>query len=192
MNQDPIAQFRRWFEEAAEAGISQPNAMTLATVSRDGRPSARIVLLKGVTERGFEFFTNYRSRKGNELDANPNVALVFHWEPLGRQVRIEGKAEKVSSGESDAYFRSRPVEHQIGSWASSQSEPASREELDRLFEETKARYAGTVVPRPPHWGGYRVAPRLVEFWQQRVARLHDRLVYERQGETGWRILRLSP
>lgn len=192
LHSDPIIQFQRWFDDAAAAGISQPNAMTLATVSRDGKPSARIVLLKRVDNRGFEFYTNYRSRKGVELSANPNAALAFHWEPLGRQVRIEGKVTVLTAEESDAYFRSRPVEHQVGAWASPQSEPATREELDRRFEEAKARFAGGDVPRPPHWGGYRVAPRSIEFWQQRQARLHDRIRYERQGGGSWRFQRLSP
>jgi len=189
---DPILQFQRWFEDAASAGISQPNAMALATVSHDGRPSARIVLLKRVDKRGFEFFTNYVSRKGKEIGENPNVALVFHWEPLGRQVRIEGEATKLSPEESDAYFHGRPIEHQIGAWSSSQSEPATREELDRRYEETKAKYSGIDIPRPPHWGGYRVAPRAIEFWQQRPARLHDRIRFERQPAGPWRSQRLSP
>ncbi len=192
LNPDPIPQFQRWFDEAVAAGISQPNAMTLATVSRDVQPSARIVLLKRVDKRGFEFYTNYLSRKGRELGENPHAALTFHWEPLGRQVRIEGDAARVSAEESDAYFRSRPVEHQIGAWASSQSEPATREEVDRRFEETKAKYAGVTIPRPPHWGGFRVAPRTIEFWQRRLARLHDRIRYERQPDGSWRIQRLSP
>jgi pyridoxamine 5'-phosphate oxidase len=166
--------------------------MMLATVSHDGKPSARVVLLKRVDKRGFEFFTNYLSRKGKEIGGNPNVALVFHWEPLGRQVRVEGEATKLSPGESDAYFHGRPIEHQIGAWSSSQSEPATREELDRRYEETKAKYSGIEVPRPPHWGGYRVAPRVIEFWQQRQARLHDRIRYERQPEGSWRFQRLSP
>jgi len=192
LHQDPILQFQRWFDDAASAGISQPNAMTLATVSRDGKPSARIVLLKRVDKRGFEFYTNFLSRKGKELGGNPHAALVFHWEPLGRQVRIEGEATKLSPEESDAYFRSRPVEHQVGAWASSQSEPATREELDRRYEETKARYTGVAVPRPPHWGGIRVIPRAIEFWQRRQARLHDRIRYERQPDGSWRIQRLFP
>jgi pyridoxamine 5'-phosphate oxidase len=192
LHPDPISQFQRWFDEAVAAGISQPNAMTLATVSRGGQPSARIVLLKRVDKRGFEFYTNYLSRKGRELAGNPHAALTFHWEPLGRQVRIEGDTAKLSSEESDAYFHGRPVEHQIGAWASAQSEPASREELDRRYEETRARYAGIEVPRPPHWGGYRIAPRAIEFWQQRHARLHDRIRYERQADGSWRIRRLAP
>jgi len=192
LNPDPIPQFQRWFDEAVAAGISQPNAMTLATVSRDVQPSARIVLLKRVDKRGFEFYTNYLSRKGRELGENPHAALTFHWEPLGRQVRIEGDAARVSAEESDAYFRSRPVEHQIGAWASSQSEPATREEVDRRFEETKAKYVGVTIPRPPHWGGFRIAPRAIEFWQHRLARLHDRIRYERQPDGSWRIQRLSP
>lgn len=192
LNPDPILQFQRWFDNAAAAGISQPNAMTLATVSRDGTPSARIVLLKRADKHGFEFYTNYLSRKGRELAGNPRVALVFHWEPLGRQVRIEGEAARTSPKESDAYFHSRPAEHQIGAWSSSQSEPATREEIDRRYEEIKAKYSGVEVPRPPHWGGFRVAPRAIEFWQQRLARLHDRIRYERQPDGAWRIQRLSP
>jgi pyridoxamine 5'-phosphate oxidase len=189
---DPILQFQRWFDEAAAAGIAQPNAMTLATVSSDGQPSARIVLLKRVDRRGFEFYTNYHSRKGRELDGNPRSALVFHWEPLGRQVRIEGEAAKITPRESDAYFHSRPAEHQIGAWASAQSQPATRQELDTRFEELLAHYAGARVPRPPHWGGYRLAPGLIEFWQQRQARLHDRIRYRRQPDGSWRFDRLAP
>lgn len=192
LHPDPIHQFQRWFDDAAAAGISQPNAMTLATVSGDGKPSARIVLLKRADKHGFEFYTNYLSRKGKELDGNSHVALVFHWEPLGRQVRIEGEAAKISSKESDAYFRSRPVEHQIGAWSSTQSESVTREELERRYEEMKAKYSGVEVPRPSHWGGFRVAARAIEFWQQRLARLHDRIRYERQPDGSWRTQRLSP
>lgn len=192
LHPDPIVQFQRWFDDAAAAGIAQANAMTLATASRDGRPSARIVLLKRVDPRGFEFFTNYESRKGVELRENPHAALVFHWEPLGRQVRVEGETVKISPHESDAYFRARPVEHQIGAWASAQSAPVTREELDRGFEETKARFAGTEVPRPPYWGGFRLTPHAIEFWQERLARLHDRIRYDRQPDRSWRLQRLSP
>lgn len=190
---DPIAQFRKWFEDASNAHILQPEAMTLATVSEQGRPSARIVLLKEVDARGFVFFTNYRSRKGKELAANPHAALVFHWPALKRQVRVEGVVEKVSPEESDAYFKSRIRESQIGAHASPQSEVVeSRLVLDRRYEEVAREFAGGLVPRPRNWGGFRLNPERIEFWISGVARLHDRVLYERTSDRGWRKSRLAP
>ncbi len=167
--------------------------MTLATVDREGQPSARVVLLKGCDERGFVFFTNYASRKGRDLEENPRAALVFYWPAFDRQVRVEGTVEKTSPEESEAYFQSRPLGARIGAWTSSQSEViASREELERSVEEAVQRFADGAVPRPGHWGGYRVRPDEVEFWQGRESRLHDRLRYRRQPGGGWLIDRLSP
>ena len=194
---DPFAQFGLWFDQALEADVAEPNAMTLATATPEGRPSARVVLLKGFDARGFVFYSNYRSRKGEELAANPWAALVFWWEPLERQVRIEGRAEPVAVEESDAYFRSRPRGSRLGAWASPQSRPIpSREAIERGLEEIEARYGDeTDVPRPPHWGGYRLRPTLFEFWQGRPSRLHDRLRYRREGEAPdvrWRLERVAP
>lgn len=191
---DPFAQFDRWFNEALAAKLPEPNTMTLATVGADGRPSARIVLVKGVDERGFVFFTNYESRKGRDLAARPYAALLFYWIELERQVRIEGRVEKTSADESDRYFASRPVGSRIGAWASEQSavidSRATLEAREKAFSE---RY-GDDPPRPPHWGGYRVVPDTLEFWQGRPSRLHDRLVYTRDAAAphGWTISRLSP
>lgn len=189
---DPIAQFERWFEEALNARLPEPNAMTLATVDAGGQPSARIVLLKGVDARGFTFFTNYESRKGVDMAVNPRAALLFHWVQLERQVRIEGMVRKVSEAESDAYFASRPLGSRIGAWASEQS----REVPDRtIIEQREAAFRqqfGENPPRPPHWGGYLVEPTRMEFWQGRPSRLHDRIVYVRQPDGAWRIARLSP
>jgi len=192
LDPDPMLQFRRWFDEALSSNLPQPEAMTIATASRDGRPSARMVLLKGVDDRGFEFFTNYLSRKGRELQDNPHAALVFHWESLGRQVRVEGTVVRLSSEESDAYFRSRPLENQLSSWASMQSELTTREELDRKFEEVKQLYRGRPVPRPQHWGGYRVVPERMEFWQRRFARMNDRVLYARRLDGTWSRAHLAP
>lgn len=189
---DPLVQFQRWFEQAIAASVEEPNAMTLATAPKAGQPSARVVLLKSVDARGFTFFTNYESRKARELAENPNAALVFHWQPLHRQVRVIGTVTQVSAEESDAYFASRPREAQLGAWASRQSSvlpdrAALEEEFDRLGRE----YANRQPPRPPHWGGYRLNPVEVEFWQGRPHRLHDRLRYRRAGES-WRLTRLAP
>jgi pyridoxamine 5'-phosphate oxidase len=187
---DPLRQFERWLEEAVKVGLPLPNAMTLATVGPGGLPSARIVLLKGVDSGGFVFYTNYGSRKARELESRA-ACLVFMWSQLERQVRIDGTAEKVTVAESDAYYGSRPLGARHSAWASPQSEPvASRKVLEDAMEAAK-RAHGDSPPRPPHWGGYRVMPRQIEFWQGRADRLHDRLVYSREGG-GWKIQRLAP
>ena len=189
---DPIEQFRRWFEEALAANLHEPNAMTLATSTPDGRPSARVVLLKGFDERGFVFYTNYEGRKARELDENPYCALVFYWGDLERQVRVEGRAGRVPKEESDAYYESRPRGSRLGAWASVQSHPIrDREALEARLWELEAEYEGCEIPRPPFWGGYRVEPEEVEFWQGRENRLHDRLLYRRSHE-GWDVVRLQP
>jgi pyridoxamine 5'-phosphate oxidase len=193
---EPMVQFGVWFEQAAATQSLDPTAMTLATADRQGRPSARVVLLKGYDESGFVFFTNYASRKGHELEANPRAALVFHWPALDRQVRAEGPVERIPAADSAAYFASRPVPSQIGAWASHQSEPIeSREALERRFTEIADRCAAGPVPAPDFWGGYRLRPDRVEFWQGRPSRLHDRLVYCRgAGSSGgaWTVERLQP
>jgi pyridoxamine 5'-phosphate oxidase len=189
---DPLRQFDRWLHEAVEAQVPEPTAMTLATVDAAGQPSARIVLLKGAGPDGFTLFTNYLSRKGHELAANPRAALLFHWVELERQVRIEGSIERLSDDESDAYFRQRPLGSRIGAWASPQSEViASRDALEARFEEA-ARMHGDEPERPGHWGGYRLVPHAFEFWQGRSSRLHDRLRYLRASGPGWRLDRLAP
>ena len=194
---DPFVQFERWFAEAAKAELPEPNAMTLATVDPDGRPAARIVLLKIVDARGFAFFTNFESRKGRALAAHPEAALLFFWPELERQVRIEGKTAGLDPAESAAYFAGRPRASQLGAWASPQSEPiAGRTALMARFAEAEARYSDTsrAVPCPPHWGGYRLDPDAIEFWQGRPSRLHDRVRYRRQAEPAgaWFIDRLAP
>ncbi|HTQ01414.1 MAG TPA: pyridoxamine 5'-phosphate oxidase [Casimicrobiaceae bacterium] len=189
---DPFVQFAQWFDAARTSAVPEPNAMTLATVDAAGRPAARIVLLKEVDARGFVFYTNYESRKGRELLARRDAALLFFWAELERQVRIEGAVEMVDAATADAYFRTRPRLSRIGAWASPQSEPLpGRAALERSFAEADRRYPGEEVPRPPHWGGYRVVPVSIEFWQGRVSRLHDRIEYRRDGES-WRIGRLAP
>jgi pyridoxamine 5'-phosphate oxidase len=193
LSPDPIAQFGRWFAEARAADILEPNAMTLATVGVDGLPSARIVLLKGVDDRGFTFFTNLESKKARQLDARPSAALVFLWKEIERQVRIEGVVERVSDEEADLYFATRPRGSQLGAWASSQSAPiASRAALESRAADVARQFAEMPVPRPPFWGGYRLHPSLVEFWQGRESRLHDRLQYSRCENGVWQIERLSP
>jgi pyridoxamine 5'-phosphate oxidase len=190
---DPFRQFDKWFQEATAAKIAEPNAMTLATVNREGRPSARTVLLKGVDGRGFVFYTNYESRKGRELDANPRAALVLPWVALERQVLVEGAVTKVTREESAAYFHSRPLASQLGAWVSQQSSIISgRAVLEDSMKALEKKYAGQPVPLPPHWGGYRLNPETVEFWQGRRSRLHDRLRYRREKDGSWIIERLAP
>jgi pyridoxamine 5'-phosphate oxidase len=188
---DPVQQFERWFEDALRARLPLPNAMTLATVTSSGAPSARIVLLKGIEQGGFLFYTNYLSRKGRELERRASACLLFLWSELERQVRVDGNVEKVTSEESDAYYATRPLGARLSAWASVQSETVvSRKMLENAMEEARRRY-GEQPPRPPHWGGYRVIPQEIEFWQGRTDRLHDRLLYRRADGT-WTIERLAP
>jgi len=190
---DPIRQFVVWFDEASQSGIAESNAMALATATPDGRPSARIVLLRGVDERGFAFFTNYGSRKARELEANPYAALVFFWHELERQVRVEGRVERLAGEESDRYFHGRPRGARIGAWASPQSEVvASRDVLDARFGALESQYPDGEIPRPANWGGYRLLPDSIELWQGRPNRLHDRLRYTKREQGGWLIQRLAP
>ena len=193
VNPDPLKQFAVWYDAAEKAGIHLPMAMTLATSTREGAPSARIVLLKQADQRGFSFYTNYRSRKGKELAANPRGALVFFWDQLDRQVRAEGSIVPVSAEESDRYFATRPRESQLGAHASPQSEPIiGRASIDEAVRKLEAAYAGTTVPRPEHWGGFCLRPARVEFWQGREGRLHDRIVYVRSVGEEWSVERLAP
>ena len=193
LDPDPIKQFSNWFTAAIEAGIRDVNAMTIATAGRDGKPSGRVVLLKGFDQDGFVFFTNYESEKGKQLEENPYTALVFYWIELDRQIRISGGAERTSREESERYFHSRPLGSQLGAWASRQSEVIdARRVLDARMAEVTERFAEKPVPLPPHWGGYRVKPEVIEFWQGRANRLHDRFRYTWQKDGSWRIDRLAP
>lgn len=190
----PVAAVRRWLDEAVEAGLHEPNAVVVASVGADGRPAARTVLLKGLDDAGFVFYTNYASRKGRELEASGRAALLFPWHDLQRQVRVEGAVTRVDPAESAAYFAQRPRGSQLGAWASPQSDVVgSRSELDQRYAEVEARFAGVDVPVPPHWGGYRVTPETVELWQGRSGRMHDRLVYRpAEAGEGWVVERLAP
>ena len=190
---NPFIQFKSWFTQSITAQLPEPNAMTLATCTSNGQPSARMVLLKDFDDRGFVLFTNYNSQKGQEITENPHAALVFWWAELERQVRIVGTVEKISSAESDGYFEIRPAYSRLGAWASNQSEViANREILEAQLQEFQRKYENQEVPRPPHWGGFRVIPQEIEFWQGRSSRLHDRLLYTRLDAGGWKIERLSP
>jgi pyridoxamine 5'-phosphate oxidase len=193
LDPDPILQFTVWLQQAVEAGLPEPTAMTLATASADGVPAARMVLLKGCDPGGFIFFSNYESAKGHDLAANPRAALVFFWAPLERQVRVAGDVSRLSPEESDAYFASRPRGSRLGALASRQSSVIpNRETLERRLAEVEALYPGDAIPRPGYWGGFRVAPRWIEFWQGRPSRLHDRLRYTRQPDETWTVERLAP
>ncbi|HEV2292432.1 MAG TPA: pyridoxamine 5'-phosphate oxidase [Tepidisphaeraceae bacterium] len=193
LDPDPIRQFQRWLNDAIAIGQLEPTAMTLATATPDGRPSARVVLLKAVEPSGFVFFTNYRSQKGREIEANPNVELCFFWDKLERTVRVHGSATRRSREESESYFRQRPRRSQIGAAASNQSEVvASREVLEQRFAELEKQYENADVPTPPHWGGFRVTPEAIELWQGRASRLHDRLRYRRDAHGAWVIERIAP
>ncbi|MBW4560710.1 MAG: pyridoxamine 5'-phosphate oxidase [Mojavia pulchra JT2-VF2] len=190
---NPFIQFKKWFDQALVAQLPEPNAMTIATAMPEGKPSARMVLLKDFDERGFVFFTNYNSRKGQELAENPQASLVFWWAELERQVRISGRVEKVTDEESDKYFYSRPENSRLGAWASNQSEViANREVLEQRLQELHGKFENQEIPRPSHWGGLRVIPTEIEFWQGRPNRLHDRLLYTRMDDGSWQIERLSP
>lgn len=194
LSPDPFTQFQKWFKEALHCeAIREPNAMTLATTGPSGAVNVRTVLLKDQDQRGFVFFTNYLSRKGRELQQHPQAALLFPWLPLERQISISGRVEKTSTAENEAYFASRPFGSKVGAWVSAQSEVlSSREELDRKFVELSEKYAAGDVPIPPHWGGFRILPETMEFWQGRASRLHDRFLYSRETAGTWRIERLSP
>ena len=191
---DPIRQFSAWYDEAVAAGVPEPEAMTLATATPAGRPSARVVLLRGFDARGFCFYTNYGSHKGRELTANPHAALTFHWPDLERQIRIEGRVEQTTAAESDEYFRTRPSTSRIGAWSSPQSEVISdRGSLEALFARFRADHPDdSAIPRPPNWGGFRVVPERIEFWQGRPSRLHDRLRFRRDADGAWVLERLAP
>jgi pyridoxamine 5'-phosphate oxidase len=193
IERDPIKQFKVWFDEAIAANLPMPDAMSLATVTPDGRPTARMVLLKQVDAEGFVFFTNYQSSKAKQLEINPYAALVFYWVQLDRQVRVEGRVTKTSAEESAAYFQTRPRESQIGAWASPQSEVISaREVLEQRAHELEEQYCDREIDCPAHWGGYRLAPDRIEFWKSRIGRLHDRILYELQPDGTWTIKRLAP
>jgi len=190
---DPIEQFEIWFEEAIAAEVPDTNAMTLSTVSADGFPNARMVLLKGIENANFIFFTNYNSRKGKDLEANPYAALTFYWPQLERQININGKVTKLSTSESDAYYHSRPRKSQVGAWASEQSQPInSRQVIISRFAKFALKYLGRQVERPPHWGGFELSPTRIEFWQGRPSRLHDRIQYLREVTGAWKKERLAP
>ena len=192
IDRDPIKQFQLWFNDAIAAKLPLPEAMTLATATPDGKPSARMVLLKQVDVDGFVFFTNYKSAKAEQLDANPYAALVFYWSQLDRQVRVEGSVVKTSAQESSDYFKTRPRESQIGAWASAQSQAiSSREALEQRAQELETLYCDRDIDCPEHWGGYRLKPERIEFWKSRIGRLHDRILYQRSA-TGWSITRLAP
>ena len=192
VHHDPVVQFHVWFQDTIDAGLHEPNAMILATATTEGKPSARTVLLKGYDERGFVFYTNYEGRKAGELENNPRCALLFYWGELERQVRVEGRAIRVPGEESDAYYASRPRGSRLGALASRQSRPVEdRTILEQRLRRLKEEYEGREVPRPPYWGGFRVAPETIEFWQGRENRLHDRLIYRRDNG-GWKIERLQP
>lgn len=189
----PFQQFKIWFEQALAAQLPEPNAMTIATATPDGKPDARIVLLKDYNQRGFVFYTNYESHKGQQLVENPWGAIAFWWAQLERQVRIVGRVEKISDAESDQYFQSRPKASQLGAWASNQSQVIdTRQVLEQRLQQLKEKYENQEIPRPPHWGGFRVIPDEIEFWQGRPSRLHDRLLYRRGEDGSWVIQRLSP
>ena len=193
MDRDPIKQFQLWFNDAIDAKIYLPDAMTLATATPDGKPSARMVLLKQVDQDGFVFFTNYNSAKAVQLDANPLAALVFYWSKLDRQVRVEGSVVRTSTEESYEYFRTRPRESQIGAWASAQSEVITgRDVLEQRARELEEKYLDLEIDCPEHWGGYRLRPERIEFWKSRVGRLHDRILYERRSGDDWTLSRLAP
>lgn len=193
LDADPIKQFAKWFGEAAAAEIRDVNAMNLATITADGTPDARIVLLKAISDRGFVFFTNYESAKARQLETSPHAALTFYWVQLERQIRVRGSVEKTSRDESEEYFRSRPLGSQLGAWASQQSAAiGSRDLLEAQLAEVTTRFAGHDVPLPEHWGGYRLKPHMIEFWQGRTNRLHDRFCYALQGDGTWLIERIAP
>jgi pyridoxamine 5'-phosphate oxidase len=193
VNQDPIKQFSVWFDEAVDAVKADPNAMLISTVDSEGKPSSRTVLLKGFDTEGFLFYTNYNSRKAKHIEHQPSVSLTFYWPDLMRQIHIEGMAGKVSAEKSDAYFQTRPSSSKRSAWASQQSDiVANREQLEKQLKDIEKKYAGSEIPRPPHWGGYRVKPLRIEFWQGRLNRLHDRICYVLQENKEWKIERLSP